>query len=96
MQGRALASHNLNADPFGVLNPAAGTPSMPFRSANATRERGVPVSPSIAPAVADTAPSMPHGSQASHTARSPTRKRDPLAFLDDMKKMTDKDDNTGH
>lgn len=66
------------ADPS---RPVVGTPSLRRLS---SRQRDVIVPGSAAPAVADAAASMPHGSQASHTVRSPRRNSDPLAFLDNV------------
>lgn len=98
-RGGAPGSLNPDAASFAFADPRPSNvciPSMPFRSTDTPRKDGGRVSRSVAPAVADTAPHMPHGSQASHIARSPTRNSDPWAFLDDVKKGTNNDNTTGN
>lgn len=78
-QATAGASSSFNfADPS---RPVVGTPSLRRLS---SRQRDVTVPGSAAPAVADAAASLPHGSQASHTVKSPKRNSDPLSFLDNV------------
>ena len=97
--GGAPPSSNVNADPFAFANPRdprVGTPLMDFLSADRQHSRGVHVSGSVSPVVADKTPSMPHGSRARHTVRSSTKKPDPLAFLDHVTEGTNTDDNADH
>ena len=98
MWGGGPPSRNLNTDPFGFADPRlpiVGTPSMTFRSAYTPSERGVRIPGIVAP---DPPPSMPHGAQASPTARSSTGHSDPLAFLDGVKAAarSTHDDNAGN
>ena len=98
MWGGGPPSRDLNADPFGFADPRppiVGTPSMPFRSVYTPHERRIRVPGIVAP---DPAPSMPHGSQASPTARSSTGHSDPLVFLDGVKAAarSNHDDNAGN